>query len=210
MYYAKSLHSYHAICEVLDEAVEPSLRPLAWRKPLYTAIDEMYETDAPDDMITVAERISIALLKLDWAILRGQTEKAAAARKQLAELSEAWCGLDEAEALDLDALDLDALDLDEFALSEEAPAEPESLDKLGPVHVRIGPNASKPLFAGPSPVPETIDELTHGLHSLRNHPGTFLADEVAEDDLRTAFDRQDVDSMTVALERITRGGPLHA
>ncbi len=101
MYYSKPLTSYESICQVLDNAAEASVRPLDWRKPLYAAIDQLHATGAPEEQIRIAERISIVLLKLDWAILRRDSDKAAATRRELTELGESWRGLVEAGPLDL-------------------------------------------------------------------------------------------------------------
>ena len=70
MYYSKPPMSYEAICQVLDDAAEVAGRPLDWRKPLYAAIDELHAAAAPEEQIRIAERSSIVLLQLDWAILR--------------------------------------------------------------------------------------------------------------------------------------------
>ena len=101
MYYSKPLMSYEAICQVLDDAAEVAGRPLDWRKPLYAAIDELHAAAAPEEQIRIAERISILLLQLDWAILRRDSDKAAAARSELAELGETWRALVGAEPLDM-------------------------------------------------------------------------------------------------------------
>jgi hypothetical protein len=96
MYTTKTPTSHIAICTVLDELDDAATRPVHWRKPVYEAIDELRAISAPAEQIDTAERIAIALLKLDWAIQGKDSEKQTQVREQLAALAETWRTLDEA------------------------------------------------------------------------------------------------------------------
>jgi hypothetical protein len=96
MYSSKTPTCYMAVCNVLDELADSAGRPINWRKPVYEAIDELRAIGAPAEQIDNAERISIALLKLDWAVQKGDSEKQEQVREQLAALGETWRGNGEA------------------------------------------------------------------------------------------------------------------
>jgi hypothetical protein len=101
MYYSKPLKSYEAVCQVLDQVVGCEARPVHWRKPLYAAIDELNEAAAPSEQVKVVEQMTIVLLKLDWALQRGDAEKIEAVREQLARLDADWRSMVEVD-VDLD------------------------------------------------------------------------------------------------------------
>lgn len=95
MYATKTPTSHIAICNVLAELEDSNARTVNWRKPVYEALDELRAIGAPADQVETAERISIALLKLDWAIQKGDSEKQDEVREQLAGLGETWRGMAE-------------------------------------------------------------------------------------------------------------------
>ncbi|MCZ8324254.1 MAG: hypothetical protein O9283_03210 [Sphingomonadaceae bacterium] len=221
MYYSKPLMSYEAICQVLDDAAEAAGRPLDWRKPLYAAIDELHAASAPEEQVRIAERISIVLLRLDWAILRRDSDKAAAARSELAELGETWRALVGAEPLDLE---------DVVSPEQDAPVAFEAAAESGPA-----PAALETGVSGHFQMPSSIDFQAFRSGPLkseridfdaarRDSRDTFGAEAVHDDDdsegpgidflavsgaqaqlqePSTIMDDQDVESMTEALERIT-------
>lgn len=90
MYTSRTPTCYLSICNMLDELADNSVRTINWRKPVYAAIDELRAMAAPVEQIGTAERISIALLKLEWAIQKEDGEKEEQVRAQLAGLGEAW------------------------------------------------------------------------------------------------------------------------
>jgi hypothetical protein len=221
MYYSKPLMSYEAICQVLDDAAEVAGRPLDWRKPLYAAIDELHAAAAPEEQIRIAERISIVLLRLDWAILRRDSDKAAAARSELAELGETWRALVGAESLDLqDFVNPEPsapVAFDAAAESRTAPAEletgtsdhfqaPSSIDFQA---FRSGPLRSERIDFGAArrDTGDTFSEdAMHGDDDCEGPGIDFLAVSGAQarpQEPSTIMDDQDVESMTEALERIT-------
>jgi len=85
-----TMDGYNEVCSVLDSVATSSDRPANWRNAIYVAIDQLRASSASDDKIETAERISINLLKLEWAVQMGDKEKQEKVRMQLSELSEAW------------------------------------------------------------------------------------------------------------------------
>ncbi len=96
MYTSKTPTCYLAVCTMLEELADTSMRTINWRKPVYAAIDELRVVAAPAEQIEVAEKLSIALLKLDWAIQKQDAGKEEHVREQLACLGEAWRAMAEA------------------------------------------------------------------------------------------------------------------
>ena len=90
MYTSKTPTCYLAVGNILDELADTAMRNLHWRRPVYAAIDELRAMAAPTEQIELAEKLSIALLKLDWAIQKNDAEKEEHVREQLAGLGEAW------------------------------------------------------------------------------------------------------------------------
>jgi hypothetical protein len=109
MYTSKMPTCYLAVCNVLDELADSAGRPINWRRPVYAAIDELRAIDAPAEQIDTAERLSIALLKLDWAIQKSDGERQEELREQLAELGETWRSQSEAAPMAQD----DVMDAEE-------------------------------------------------------------------------------------------------
>ena len=85
-----TMDGYSEICSVLDAVTSSSDRPASWRSAIYAAIDHLHASSAPDEEIETAERISVNLLKLEWAIQKGDTQKQETARQQLTKLGDAW------------------------------------------------------------------------------------------------------------------------
>lgn len=118
MYQNNSLTTYNKVCSVLNGLADAAAHPANWRKPIYSAIDELHALPATQDQIGIAERISIALLKLDWAILNGDSDKEENARQQLAALGETWRSM--ADAIQANHSVDDVLDLLEVNSITEA------------------------------------------------------------------------------------------
>lgn len=64
--------------------------PAGWRGVIYSEIDHLQASSAPANKINVAERISVTLLQLEWAVQKGDEAKQDKARQQLSELRESW------------------------------------------------------------------------------------------------------------------------
>lgn len=78
------------VSSVLYKLTTSPVAPVGWRGTIYSAIDHLRASSAPEEQIDIAERISATLLKLDWAIQRGDGEKEEKARQQLSILNESW------------------------------------------------------------------------------------------------------------------------
>ena len=61
MYLTEVPTSYAHVSGILDSLATSGARTINWRKPIYSAIDEMRTRAAPQAQIDAAERISIAL-----------------------------------------------------------------------------------------------------------------------------------------------------
>ena len=83
---------YAKVCGLIDEFAASSITPVGWRRTVYPAIEELRSASAPAEQVSMAERLSVTLLKLDWAILKGDNEKQERARQKLNELSETLHG----------------------------------------------------------------------------------------------------------------------
>ncbi len=73
---------------LLVELTMLSVPPVGWRRVIYSAIDHLHASSAPDKQVNVAERISVTLLQLEWAIQRGDDTKRDKARQQLRSLGD--------------------------------------------------------------------------------------------------------------------------
>ena len=67
----------------LAELTLSPVPPAGWRGVIYSAIDHLKASSAPDEQVNIAERISVALLQLEWAIQRGDDTKQDKAQQQL-------------------------------------------------------------------------------------------------------------------------------
>lgn len=79
---------FDSVSELLDELSNAPATALNWRRTLYPLIEHLRAASAPADQIDFAERLSVTLLKLDWAIQKGDSEKQEGARQKLGELRE--------------------------------------------------------------------------------------------------------------------------
>ncbi len=68
---------------LLAELTMSPVPPAGWRGVIYSEIDHLQASSAPDEQVNVAERISVTLLQLEWAIQRGDDTKQDKARQQL-------------------------------------------------------------------------------------------------------------------------------
>lgn len=75
---------------LLTELTMAQVPPAGWRRLIYSAIDHLQASSAPDEQINVAERISVTLLQFEWAIQRGDDAKQDKAQQQLSALCDSW------------------------------------------------------------------------------------------------------------------------
>lgn len=68
---------------VLDEILSSAIVPPGAHGAMFAAIDELKSSAAPDEERIIAERISVEMHKLEWAIRRADSDASAAARDQL-------------------------------------------------------------------------------------------------------------------------------
>ena len=102
------------ISRVLAELNASPVVPLGWRRVMYSAIDHLRASSASDEKIEIAERMSVSLLKLDWAVQKGDRERQDHARQQLSELGDRWHDMSSFQSAD------DVLELQEVETINEA------------------------------------------------------------------------------------------
>jgi hypothetical protein len=96
----ETMDGYSGVSSVLDKLTTSLVTPVGWRWEIYSAIDHLRASSAPEEQIDIAERISATLLKLDWAIQRGDGEKQEKARQQLSILGASWHSASAPQSLD--------------------------------------------------------------------------------------------------------------
>ena len=79
---------FDKVSGLLNELSTAPATTVNWRRTLYPLIEHLRAASAPAEQIEFAERLSVTLLKLDWAIQKGDSEKQEGARQRLGELRE--------------------------------------------------------------------------------------------------------------------------
>ena len=84
----------HAIVyQVLDEVLAQKCVPAGARAAMFTVVDELRAATADDDQLRRAERISIEMHKLEWALRRSDAAASRAAHDQLKALAGEWVNM---------------------------------------------------------------------------------------------------------------------
>ncbi len=78
------------VYQVLDQVCFTGSVAAGARGSIYSAIDRLRSLDAPVEQISTAERISVGIHKLEWAILKGNRAEEEAAREELQVLGAQW------------------------------------------------------------------------------------------------------------------------
>lgn len=78
------------VIDVIDQLQDSAIGSVNWRQAIYSTIDRLRATSAPDVQRDTAERISIALLQLEWATQRGDAAAQEKAKEVVAAMSDAW------------------------------------------------------------------------------------------------------------------------
>ena len=82
--------SYLTIYRVLDDVCFAEAAPAGARGAIYRSIDGLRRSGAPAEHVELAERISLALHKLDWAIRNGDEAEAKQVRVELQTAGASW------------------------------------------------------------------------------------------------------------------------
>lgn len=82
--------AYMSVYTVVEELVCGEALPVGLAGALYSAIDRLRRIDAPRQDIGLAERISIAMHKLEWAVRGGDAAAQQALRAELQSLGSDW------------------------------------------------------------------------------------------------------------------------
>ena len=107
------MNRYGDIIRAVAELTNLSVPPAGWRGVIFPAIDHLRASSAPGEMIEAAERISVALLQLDWAVHRSDVAKQENVRENLSMLCESWRSVFAPQSVD------EALELGEFETISE-------------------------------------------------------------------------------------------
>ena len=82
--------AYLTIYRVLDDVCFADTAPMGARGAIYRSIDGLRQAGAPAEHVDLAERISLALHKLEWAIRNGDEAEAKQVRAELQSAGAAW------------------------------------------------------------------------------------------------------------------------
>ena len=88
MAYASNVHV--AVYQVLDQAVATRVLPPGAKATIHSVIDDLRAGSAPACMVEQAERISIALHRLDLALHAGNADQALALQGTLKHIAGEW------------------------------------------------------------------------------------------------------------------------
>jgi hypothetical protein len=78
------------VYEVLDQVLADRTVAAPSRGAIFSAVDQLRQTCAPEPELRRAERISIEMHKLQWARLRGDHAASEAALQELKRLAASW------------------------------------------------------------------------------------------------------------------------
>lgn len=82
--------AYSSVYQVLDDVCFARTVPAGARGAMFAAIDGLRRTAAPAEHVALAERIAVALHKLEWALRNGEEDEEAAIREELQVLGATW------------------------------------------------------------------------------------------------------------------------
>lgn len=82
--------SYLTIYRVLDEVCFSETAPAGARGAIYRSIDGLRQAAAPAEHVALAERISLLLHKLEWAVRANAEAEAACIRNELQITGASW------------------------------------------------------------------------------------------------------------------------
>lgn len=82
--------AYLNVYKVLDEVCFAKAVPAGARGLMYSSIDGLRQAHAPADHIALAERISLALHRLDWVKRHGNSLEEEQLREELQILGATW------------------------------------------------------------------------------------------------------------------------
>ena len=82
--------AYLCVYQLLDEVCFERAVPAGSRGAIYAAIDGLRRAAAPAEHIALAERIAVAVHKLEWAVRNGDSADEASVRGELQSLGATW------------------------------------------------------------------------------------------------------------------------
>ncbi len=82
--------AYLCVYQLLDDVCFERAIPAGSRGAIYAAIDGLRRAAAPAEHISVAERIAVAIHKLEWALRNSDAAEEASVRGELQSLGATW------------------------------------------------------------------------------------------------------------------------
>ncbi len=83
-------NAYTSVYQVVEELCSGSCPPAGLAGTMYAAIDNLRQMEAPRDDVSLAERISVAMHKLEWAIRGRDSAAQDRLRAELQALGSDW------------------------------------------------------------------------------------------------------------------------
>jgi hypothetical protein len=84
------VNAHAVVYQVLDEVLSGECLPAGARGAIFSVVDQLRAVTGDADEVRRAERVSIEIHKLEWALRRGDVAAAGAAREELKVLSAEW------------------------------------------------------------------------------------------------------------------------
>ncbi len=87
---AQQNNAYMSVYQVIEELCSGTCVPAGMTGAMFSAIDDLRRMQAPRADVTLAERISVAMHKLEWAIRSGDAAAQDALRAELQAMGSDW------------------------------------------------------------------------------------------------------------------------
>ncbi|HEX8444683.1 MAG TPA: hypothetical protein VF631_13660 [Allosphingosinicella sp.] len=87
---AQHSNAYMSVYQVVEELCSGDCPPAGLTGAMFSAIDDLRRMQAPRADVTLAERISVAMHKLEWAIRSGDAAVQEEIRAELQALGSDW------------------------------------------------------------------------------------------------------------------------
>ena len=88
MSYASNL--FVAVYQVLDEVLTAAVAPPGAKATIHAIIDDLRTVDAQPELLAQTENISVQLHRLEWAVAKGDFERAKQTRNNLRAIASSW------------------------------------------------------------------------------------------------------------------------
>jgi hypothetical protein len=83
-------NAFVAVYQVLDDVLGGHISPPGAKATIHAIIDDLRRVAAAPELVAETEGISVQLHRLEWAMVRGDSEQALQARNSLKSTSSSW------------------------------------------------------------------------------------------------------------------------